>query len=232
MRLDRITNFIVLGGIKLLARTFYRVENKWLHKHEDDPWEGVKIIAFLNHTSLYEPLFLGAAPWRMLWRAAGRIVVPAADITMSRPFVGWLFRFISPHIVSISRKRDETWDKFLDEIHEKSVVIILPEGRMMRATGLDKHGNPMTVRGGVADILELVPGGEMVIVYSGGLHHVQVPGQAIPKFFKRIQIRCEKMNIQEYVMQMRGIPNTTFKKAVINDLQLRLERNNPRPRPE
>ncbi len=232
MRLDRITNFIVLGGIKLLARTFYRVENKWLHKHQDDPWEGVKIITFLNHTSLYEPLFLGAAPWRMLWRAAGRIVVPAADITMNRSFVGWLFRFISPHIVSISRKRDETWDKFLDEIQEKSVVIILPEGRMMRATGLDKHGNPMTVRGGVADILELVPSGEMVIFYSGGLHHVQIPGQVIPKFFKRIQIRCEKMNIQEYVMQMRGIPNTTFKKAVINDLQLRLERNNPRPRPE
>ena len=228
MRLYRITNFLVLGGIKLLARTFYRVENKWLHKHEDDPWGGVKLIAFLNHTSLYEPLFLGAAPWRMLWRAAGRIVVPAADITMNRPFVGWLFSFFSPHIVSISRERDETWDKFLNEIQEKSVVIILPEGRMMRATGLDKHGNPMTVRGGVADILELMPSGEMVIIYSGGLHHVQVPGQLIPKFFKRIQIRCEKINIQDYVRQMRKTPDTTFKKAVINDLELRLERNNPK----
>ena len=228
MRLYRITNFIVLASIKLWARLFYKVENTWLHEHKDDPWGGVKLIIFLNHTSLYEPLFLGAAPWRMLWRIAGRIVAPAADITMNRPFVGRLFRFFSPRIVSISRERDDTWDHFINQIKEKSVVIIAPEGRMKRATGLDKHGNPMSVRGGVADILEVMPGGEMVIVYSGGLHHVQVPGQVVPKFFKRIQISCEKLNIADYVQQMKMIPDTTFKKAVINDLESRLERYKPR----
>ena len=41
----------------------------------------------------------------------------------------------------------------MNQIDEDAVVIILPEGRMKRATGLDKKGMPMTVRGGVADIL-------------------------------------------------------------------------------
>ena len=227
MRLYRITNFIALGMIKLWARLFYRIENKWLHEHDNDPWGGVKLIVFLNHTSLYEPLFLGAAPWRMLWRAAGRIVVPAADVTLNRPIIGAFFRFFSPRIVSISRERDATWDNFINQIKEKSVVMIAPEGRMMRASGLDKHGNPMTVRGGIADILEVLPGGEMVIVYSGGLHHVQIPGQNIPRFFRRIQISCEKINIADYVQQMKQIPELTFKKAVIHDLESRLDRYKP-----
>jgi hypothetical protein len=228
MWLYRLTNFFVLGSVKLLARFFFRVENEWIHRHDDDPWGGVKIITFLNHTSLYEPLFLGAVPWRMLWRAAGRIVAPAADVTINRPIVGKIFRAISPRLVPISRKRDETWDRLLDEVGNESIVIILPEGRMKRATGLDKHGKPMTVRGGIADILELIPNGEMVIVYSGGLHHVQVPGQRIPNFFKRIQIRCEKVSIQEYVKEMNAIPGSNFKRAVIDDMESRLEQNNPR----
>ena len=115
----------------------------------------------------------------------------------------------------------------MNQIKEKSVVIILPEGRMKRATGLDKHGNPMTVRGGIADILEVMPGGEMVIVYSGGLHHVQVPGQLIPRFFRRIQISCEKINILDYVKQVKQAADGTFKKAVINDLESRLDRYKP-----
>jgi 1-acyl-sn-glycerol-3-phosphate acyltransferase len=228
MWIHRLTNFFVLGSIKLLARLFYRVENEWIHRHDGDPWGGVKIVTFLNHTSLYEPLFLGAIPWRILWRFAGRIVIPAADITINRPIVGKIFRAISPRLVPISRKRDETWDRFLDEVRDESIVIILPEGRMKRATGLDKKGNRMSVRGGIADILELIPDGEMVIIYSGGLHHVQVPGQRIPNLFKHIQIRCEKVSIQEYVNEMSAIPESNFKRAVIDDMESRLERNNPR----
>ncbi|MFT5021282.1 MAG: hypothetical protein ACI9CU_002691, partial [Polaribacter sp.] len=38
MFVRRITNFIVLAGLKVLARTFYSIENKWLHNHDDDPW--------------------------------------------------------------------------------------------------------------------------------------------------------------------------------------------------
>lgn len=227
MWLKRVANFIVLGTVKLLARLFYRVENKWLHKHESDPWTGVKLIAFLNHTSLYEPLFLGAAPWRMLWRIAGRMVIPTAATTMKRPITGKILGFIAPHNVPISRLRDSTWDKFLEAIKKESVVIILPEGRMQRANGLDKNGRPMSVKGGVADILEIMPNGEMVIIYSGGLHHVAVPGQLLPKLFKHIQIRCEKLNIQNYVNELKQIPDATFRAAVISDMEARLARNKP-----
>lgn len=227
MNLSRITNFLVLASIKLWAQVFYRVENKWLHENEGDPWKGVKLIAFLNHTSLYEPLFLGAAPWSMLRQIAGRLVAPASDATMNRPIAGSILRFISPHMIPISRKRDASWDRFLNAIREKSVVIILPEGRMMRADGLDKHGKPMTVRGGIADILQMIPNGDMAIIYSGGLHHVQVPGQLIPKFFKRIQIRCEKLDIAEYIKQMKNVSGVPFKKAVVDDMQCRLAKNKP-----
>jgi len=214
--------------IKLFARLFYRVENTWLNEQTNDPWANVKLIAFLNHTSLFEPLFLGAAPWRMLWRIAGRIIAPGADVTMGRPIAGWFLKFIMPKMIPISRERDETWNNFLNAIEPESVVIIAPEGRMRRANGLDKDGNPMTVRGGVADILEMLPKGEMVLVYSGGLHHVQIPGQGLPKLFKHIQMKTEKLNILAYVAQMKAEPNTSFRKAVTNDLKARSERNIPK----
>ena len=98
---------------------------------------------------------------------------------------------------------------------------------MRRADGLDKNGNPMSIRGGLADILEIMPEGNMVIVYSGGLHHVQVPGQGLPKLFKRIQSHSEKVNIQEYVKEMKKVPGTPFKKAVIADMEERMRRNSP-----
>lgn len=228
MRLQRITNFLALASIKIFARTFYKVENRWLHNHEEDPWKGVKLIALLNHTSLFEPLYLGVAPWRMLWRIAGRIIAPGADVTMDRPIAGRFLKYVAPKMIPISRERDETWDNFLNAIEPESVVIIAPEGRMRRANGLDKDGNPMTVRGGLADILEVLPDGEMVIVYSGGLHHIQVPGQGLPKLFKRVRAQAEKLNIQEYVRQMKSIPDTSFKKAVIADMEARMERNVPK----
>jgi len=223
----RITNFIVLACLKLVARTFYSIENKWVHKHKADPWKDVKLIAFLNHTSLFEPLFEGALPWRVLWRIAGRIVVPGASITMDRPFAGWLLGFIAPQIVPISRERDETWGNFLNAIGPDSLVMIIPEGRMKRPNGLDKRGRPMSVRGGIADILEMLPGGQMVIMYSGGLHHVQIPGQGFPKLFKRIQLQCETVNIQKYVEEMKAVPDPSFKKAVIRDMEERMKRNVP-----
>lgn len=224
--ITRITNFLALACFKVFARIFYRVENQWVHETTEDPWEGTKLLALLNHTSLFEPLLLGAAPWRMLWRISGRIIAPGADVTMDRPIAGWFLKFIAPKMIPISRERDETWDTFLAAIEPESVVIIAPEGRMKRENGLDKHGNRMSVRGGVADILEMLPEGEMVLVYSGGLHHVQIPGQGLPKLFKNIQVRCEKLNIQEYV---NGLKNSDleFKKAVIQDLESRMAKNVP-----
>ena len=227
MGVKRVANFIALASIKLFARLFYRVENTWLHSHADDPWKDLKLIALLNHTSLFEPLFLGAAPWRMLWRIAGRIIAPGADVTMDRPIAGRFLKYIAPKMVPISRERDETWDNFLSAIEPESVVIIAPEGRMQRPNGLDKDGNPMSVRGGVADILDMLGDGEMVLVYSGGLHHVQVPGQGLPKLFRRIRMCCERVNIREYVNQMSNLPNASFKHAVVNDMEARLKKNRP-----
>ena len=85
----------------------------------------------------------------------------------------------------------------------------------------------MTVRGGIADILEMLPDGDMVVGYSGGLHHVQIPGQGFPKLFKRIKVQTEKLNIQDYISAMRAVPDTKFKVAVISDLEERMKRNVP-----
>ena len=228
MRLYKITNFLALASIKLLAMAFYRIEHTWLDGGSNkDSWKNLKLIVFLNHTSLFEPLFLGAVPLSVMWRIAGNIIAPGADITLDRPFAGFIYRYMMPQIVSISRERDDTWDKFMNAIEPESVVIIAPEGRMKRVDGLDKHGNPMSVRGGIADILEMLPDGDMVIAYSGGLHHVQIPGQGFPKLFKRIKVQTEKLNIQEYIAEMRAVPDSKFKVAVTSDLNERLKRNVP-----
>jgi len=220
----RYFNLIVLIWIKFWSRFFFWVENNWIHEHTEDPWSGVRLIVFLNHTSLYEGLFLGAVPWRLLYSAAGRIVIPAADVTMNRPIIGPILKLFSPKLVPISRKRDDTWDKFMNEIDDDSLVIILPEGQMKRATGLDKNDRPMTVRGGIADILEIVNKGKMVILYSGGLHHVQKPGQWIPKIFREIKMNSEKLDIAQYIEEMRSKGDQDFKTTVVIDLERRMDK--------
>ena len=147
---------------------------------------------------------------------------------MNRPIAGKLLKYVAPKMIPISRERDETWNHFMDAIELESVVIIAPEGRMMRENGLDKHGKPMSVRGGVADILELLETGEMVIVYSGGLHHVQKPGEGLPKLFKRIRLQCEKVNISEYITTMKQNSESSFRKSVIKDLETRMKKNVPK----
>ena len=102
------------------------------------------------------------------------------------------------------------------------MIIIFPEGRMKRANGLDKHGRPMTVRGGIADILRQHEGGPMLIAYSGGMHHIQVPGQHLPRLFRTIRLRFEGLEIEAYRqgigMHLKPID---FKRAVRSDLERR-----------
>jgi hypothetical protein len=101
----------------------------------------------------------------------------------------------------------------------------MPEGRMMRANGLDKNGRPMTVRGGIADIVSSIPEGRMLLTYSAGLHHVQTPGQRIPKVFKTLRMRLEAVDIAAYRRRLmdRCGPHG-FKKALIGDLESRRDR--------
>ena len=115
-------------------------------------------------------------PARFIWRLAAHGVVPAADKTTGRPLVGLVFKFVAHHVIPITRERDETWFAVLQRIDPQSMIVIAPEGRMKRANGLDLQGKPMSVRGGIADILNAVKEGRMLLAYSGGLHHVQVPG--------------------------------------------------------
>jgi len=141
--------------------------------------------------------------------------------TMRRK-VGIFFRMIAHNVVVVTRKRDHTWQAVLDRIDHRAVVCILPEGRMMRPNGLDAQGRPMTVRGGIADVLQAVGEGYMLLVYSGGLHHIQAPGELLPRLFKTIDIALEIVDIRVYIDQLLAEAGPEgFKRAVIADLERR-----------
>jgi hypothetical protein len=214
--------FGLLVTLKILSKIFYRQDFSWVGPIPPQPWtRDVRLVAFLNHTSLFEPVFLSMVPSSFVWKLAAHGVVPAADKTTDRPLVGLIFRFVAHHVIAITRQRDDTWFQVLSKIDPQSMVVLAPEGRMKRETGLDLHGKPMTVRGGIADILLAIREGRMLIAYSGGLHHVQVPGR-VPRIFKTIRLRVENVDIAEYIKDMmsRG-GEAEFKKNVMKDLDWR-----------
>lgn len=213
--------FTMLLTLKCVSKIFYRHDFGWVGDVPPKPWDNIRLVAFLNHTSLFEPVFLGGVPNSFVWRLAAHGVVPAADKTTGRPLVGMIFKFVAHHVVAITRERDHTWFKLLNKIDPDSMVIILPEGRMKRANGLDLHGNPMSVRGGIADILLAMKQGRMLIAYSGGLHHVQFPG-GLPRIFKTVRMRLEIVDIAAYIDEMmRNGGADQFKKNVMRDLDRR-----------
>jgi hypothetical protein len=215
--------FSVLAAIRLLARPFWRVRLGWVGEPRPDAWRHLRIVCLLHHTSLYEWLYILGTPWSFVWRVAAHGMVPAAQKTLDRPLVGWFFKSIAAHVVSITRERDHTWKSVLGRIDPDSMVLILPEGRMMRRNGLDADGRPMTVRGGIADILEAVPEGPMLLAYSGGLHHVQAPGEHLPGLFRTVRLNLEVVEIARYRDERRaeGGSDAGFKRAVVADLERR-----------
>jgi hypothetical protein len=216
--------FLFLAAIRLIAGLFWRHETRWVGgERPEDPWRGIRIVCFLHHTSLFEWLFVRAVPLRFIWRVARHGVVPAAEKTLRRPVVGWFFKVIAAHVVSITRERDHTWREVLGRIDPDSMVLILPEGRMMRRNGLDADGRPMTVRGGIVDILEAIPEGPMLIAYSGGLHHVQAPGEGWPRLFRKVRMNLEWVEIAAYREERRreAGSDAAFKRAVVSDLERR-----------
>jgi hypothetical protein len=213
--------FSMLTTLKYVSRIFYRYDFKWVGDVLPKPWHHIGLVAFLNHTSLFEPVFLGGVPNHFIWRLAAHGVVPAAEKTTGRPLVGIIFKFVAHNVVAITRERDHTWFQLMNSIDPDSMVIIAPEGRMKRLNGLDVHGNPMTVRGGIADILLAMKEGRMLIAYSGGLHHVQVPGR-LPRAFKTVRMRLEIVDIAGYIDEiMRNGGADQFKKNVMRDLDRR-----------
>ncbi|MFN8278242.1 MAG: 1-acyl-sn-glycerol-3-phosphate acyltransferase [Chitinophagales bacterium] len=224
----QLISFLLLLKVKCLARLFFRFETQWPNNNRQLPWNEVRLIVFLNHTSLYEPLFLGILPTWFLWQLSKRMVAPGADKTLNRPLVGLFYKLASPGMVSISRKRDDTWQQFMDSIVSDAIIVIIPEGRMKRSNGLDLNGNKMTVKGGVADILKELHSGKMLIALSGGLHHVHVPGEYRVRLFKTLHMRIEQMDIDTYKAQFGSdVQSPEWRKAVIANLQQRLENDIP-----
>jgi len=214
--------FVFLILLKILALIFYRFEVKWLNDSQETDKFPIKMLVLLNHTSLYEPIFLGILPFGVIWQIASQSILPGAEKTLNRPIVGRFFKLLAPKVIPITRNRDHTWKKFLDAIDEKSIILIAPEGRMKRPTGLDKEGNPMTVRGGVADLLNLIDSGQMLIAYSGGLHHVQSPGQFVPNVFKKIKVSLEICDIEDYKKKNGfGESQRKFTLAIAKDMEKR-----------
>ena len=219
-QLASYVSFALLISVKAFSKLFYRMAIRWVGAVPENPWTGIRLITMLHHTSLYEPIFTAAAPDRLLWEIARNGVIPVAMKTTDRPFVGRFFRLVARNVVPITRERDETWSELIRQAgNPDAVVVILPEGRMKRSSGLDSEGQPMTIRGGIADVLRAIPDGRMLIVYSGGLHHVQAPGEKIPRLFKNVRIRLEIIDIGAYRDELLArAGEDDFKGAVISDL--------------
>lgn len=215
--------FCLVSLIKVVARLLWRHETTWVGEVPPDRWRHIRLVAILNHTSLYEPILAGGVPFSFVWRIARHGVVPAADKTMNRPIVGRFYRLVARHVVSITRRADQTWATVLEHLHDPdSMMIILPEGRMKRRNGLDSKGQPMTVRGGIADILLAIPDGRFLFAYSGGLHHIQAPGEAVPRLFRTVRMSLEAIDIAPYREAMLAVGGPDgFKAAVIADLERR-----------
>ncbi len=221
-------SYLLLLAIKAISRSLFTLEVGWVGERVEDPWDqDVRICAILHHTSLYEPIFASVAPNRFLRRIARRGVVPVAEKTLQRPFVGRFFRLVANQVVGVTRQRDETWREVVKTAGPHSMICILPEGRMKRTTGLDAEGKPMTVRGGIADLIDAVGGGYMLVAYSGGLHHVQAPGERLPRLFKTVRMNLELVDIAAYKAEMvaRGRGRTGgYRRAVVDDLERRRDR--------
>lgn len=222
----RLLAFFILASVKVFSSIFFRAHFKWPYSRPKNPWKDVRLMVFLNHTSLYEPLFVQALPLTYLWHLAGHFNIPGADVTLQRPLVGTFWKLMVPKITSITRKKDATWNSYLASIKHDDVVMIAPEGRMKRQNGLDKNGNPMTVRGGVADIIDSMDDGVIILCLSGGLHHVQAPGEFIPRIFRTIKMNFIHLDIKKYKSLFPENPRER-KLKIIQDLQTKLETDCP-----
>lgn len=214
--------FFILALVKTFSHIFYRQDFQWLGEKPDDVWNKARVIALLNHTSLYEPLFIQGWSYSYLWKITNNLSVPGADVTLNRPFVGLFWKLMMPNISSVSRKSDTTWSSYLESIQGDSIVLIAPEGRMKRPNGLDRFGKAMTVRPGIADIILAVPDGGMILCLSGGLHHIQMPGQHFPKIFRPLRMNFVYLDLNEYRQRFSG-SSREQKLLITKDLQNYLE---------
>lgn len=219
--LSSLIRFSLLYSVKILVLMFYRCRRRFVGAVTTD-FKNIRLAVLLNHTSLFEPMFSAMIPASLIWKIASNCVVPGADITLNRPLVGRFLKWLASDMITISRKRDESWAQFKAAIRDDAIIIFLPEGRMKRPDGLDKFGQPMTVRKGIVEVLEMLQEGRMLFCYSGGLHHVQVPGQGFPKLFKTIHMAFETVDIKAYLAEFSALRGTTaYADAIAADMERR-----------
>ena len=49
--------YSLLLSVKCLSRIFYGHDISWIGDVPKNPWENLRLVAFLNHTSLYDRVF-------------------------------------------------------------------------------------------------------------------------------------------------------------------------------
>ncbi len=222
-----LPSYSALLAVKYASRALYDIREEWVGEVPTDPWAGVRLIAVLHHTSLAEGVYLAVVPNRVLRKMAAHGVLPVAQETMDRAIEGRIFKLLIPNAVAITRRRDQSWSRVLNEIDDPdSMVALFPEGCMMRPDGRDKKGAVMTVKPGIADILRSIRTGRMILAYSGGLHHVLRPGTARFRFFKALHLRLESVDIASYIDARMSEP-PSFVDAVVRDLTHRRDLYTP-----
>ena len=86
-------SYSILFICRIFSQIFYSHKVSWVDEQPDNAWQDIRVIALLNHTSLYEWLYLPAAPpASLLFKIAEKAVIPIADITMKRPIIGTVFQ--------------------------------------------------------------------------------------------------------------------------------------------
>jgi hypothetical protein len=220
-------SYATLLAAKYVSRGLFSTHAEWVGRVPEDPWRDVRLISVLHHTSLAEGIYLSVVPNRVLRSMASHGVAPIAQETMDRVVEGRIFRMLIPHPVPVTRRRDDTWARVLDEVGDPDAVVALcPEGRMMRQNGRDKTGAPMTIKRGIADVLRGLGRGRMILAYSGGLHHVFPPGAILPRLFRPMVLRIESIDIEEYIDERASEP-PSFTDAVVRDLTRRRDLYTP-----
>jgi hypothetical protein len=212
--------YCFLAGIRLASRIFYGHDSQWVGERPAEPFRNVRLAALLNHTSLFEIALSGSFPLHFVREISERALLPGADTTMDRPLVGRIFKWMVPKSVTLTRRKDSSWERFLSAIDAGTIVLLFPEGRMRRRGGFDKHGRPMTVRGGIADVLERIDDGDLLLVYSEGLHHVHAAGDRFPSPFQQVRCRFEQIPIRRY-KELMGVGDVHFARNVMHDLEKR-----------
>lgn len=227
MVVGNLLRFVLLCLVKFSRYWCYPTTRQWVSTPPDKDWKNVRLILILNHTSLVEFVYTTAMPLTFLWQMAQRLVFPAADSSLQKP-QGKMLKLFAPRVASLSRKRDETWQAFLDQLASDPILIFMPEGRMKRPDGLDKEGQPMTVKSGICELLPKFSGETMIIAYSAGLHHVMAPGQSIPRPFRKLAVNLEALDVDEYLASFADIEDERQRRsAICQDLEHRRDRHCP-----